>query len=152
VLGWGVGGIDAEAALLGYAYTFPLPEVVGVRLTGVAAPLVWTTDLVLLVTQRLRLEQVANCAVEFFGPAAQAMSVPERATLANMAPEYGATCGYFPVDEQVLDYLRMTGRSEAQVALAAAYVPGCGRPGFPSAAGSATHRRWVWCQRRWPKP
>ena len=86
VLGWGVGGIDAEAALLGHAYTFPLPEVVGVRLTGVAAPLVWTTDLVLLVTQRLRLAQVANCAVEFFGPAAQAMSVPERATLANMAP------------------------------------------------------------------
>ena len=121
VLGWGVGGIDAEAALLGHAYTFPLPEVVGVRLTGVAAPLVWTTDLVLLVTQRLRLAQVANCAVEFFGPAAQAMSVPERATLANMAPEYGATCGYFPVDEQVLDYLRMTGRPEALVALVAAY-------------------------------
>jgi aconitate hydratase len=121
VLGWGVGGIDAEAALLGHAYTFPLPEVVGVRLNGAAAPLVWTTDLALLVTQRLRRENVASCAVEFFGPAAQAMSVPVRATLANMAPEYGATCGFFPVDGHTLDYLRMTGRTPEQVALVEAY-------------------------------
>jgi aconitate hydratase len=134
VLGWGVGGIDAEAALLGHAYTFPLPEVVGVRLIGVAAPLVWTTDVALLVTQRLRRENVASCAVEFFGPAAQAMSVPVRATLANMAPEYGATCGYFPVDGQTLDYLRMTGRTPEQVALVEAY---CRRVGLFREDGEA---------------
>ncbi len=127
VLGWGVGGIDAEAALLGHAYTFPLPEVVGVRLVGQVQPLVWTTDIALMVTQRLRREQVASCAVEFFGPAAAAMPVPERATLANMAPEYGATCGFFAVDDHTLDYLRQTGRSDAQVALVEAY---CKRAGF----------------------
>ncbi len=121
VLGWGVGGIDAEAALLGHAYTFPLPEVVGVRLVGAASPAVWTTDVALLVTERLRRAQVTNCAVEFFGPAAQALTVPERATMANMAPEYGATCGYFAVDSRTLDYLRETGRSEAQLALVEAY-------------------------------
>ncbi len=121
VLGWGVGGIDAEAALLGHAYTFPLPEVVGVRLTGAASPLVWTTDVALLVTERLRREKVANCAVEFFGPAAQALSVPERATMANMAPEYGATCGFFAVDRRTLDYLRATGRTEEHIAFVEAY-------------------------------
>jgi aconitate hydratase len=132
VLGWGVGGIDAEAALLGHAYTFPLPEVVGVRLTGTAAPLVWTTDIALLVTERLRREKVANCAVEFFGDAVDALSVPERATLANMAPEYGATCGFFPVDHRTLDYLRTTGREANQVALVEAY---CRRVGLFRNAG-----------------
>lgn len=127
VLGWGVGGIDAEAALLGYAYTFPLPEVIGVRLTGSAAPLVWTTDIALLVTERLRREGVTNCAVEFFGEGADAMSVPERATLANMAPEYGATCGFFAVDQRTLDYLRETGRDEAHIALVETY---CRRMGL----------------------
>jgi len=135
VLGWGVGGIDAEAALLGHAYTFPLPEVVGVRLVGQAAPLVWTTDIALLVTQRLRRENVASCAVEYFGPAVQAMSVPVRATLANMAPEYGATCGFFPVDHQTLAYLRLTGRSPEHIALVEAYCRRAGlfREGDPAA-------------------
>jgi aconitate hydratase len=127
VLGWGVGGIDAEAALLGQAYTFPLPEVVGVRLVGQPAPLVWTTDIALLVTERLRQEKVASCAVEFFGPAASVLPVPERATLANMAPEYGATCGFFAVDDHSLDYLRQTGRSQEQIALVEAY---CRRVGL----------------------
>lgn len=127
VLGWGVGGIDAEVALLGHAYTFPLPEVVGVKLVGEPGPLVWTTDIALLVTQRLRRERVTNCAVEYFGPAAQALSVPVRATLANMSPEYGATCGYFPVDEHTLAYLRMTGRTPQQVELVEAY---CRRTGL----------------------
>ncbi|NML47568.1 aconitate hydratase AcnA [Ramlibacter sp. G-1-2-2] len=132
VLGWGVGGIDAEAALLGHAYTFPLPEVVGVKLVGTPAPLVWTTDIALLVTERLRREKVANCAVEYFGPAALALGVPERATLANMAPEYGATCGFFAVDARTLDYLRTTGRSPAQVELVEAY---CRRVGLFREAG-----------------
>ena len=132
VLGWGVGGIDAEAALLGHAYTFPLPEVIGVRLSGTVAPLVWTTDIALLVVQRLRQENVTSKAVEFFGPAADALAVPERATLANMAPEYGATCGFFPVDDKTLDYLRQTGRSGTHIALVKAY---CQRTGLYRESG-----------------
>lgn len=121
VLGWGVGGIDAEAALLGQAYTFPVPEVVGVRLTGrIAAPAV-TTDAALLITETLRRAGVAGCMVEFFGPAVAALSVPERATMANMAPEYGATCGFFPVDGGTLAYLAHTDRSPEHVALIEAY-------------------------------
>ena len=121
VLGWGVGGIDAEAAVLGHAYTFPIPEVVGVRLSGKLDPLAYTTDAALLINQTLRQTGVANCAVEYFGPAVAQLSVPERATIANMAPEYGATCGFFPVDERTLAYLRASGRSAAQVDLVAAY-------------------------------
>ena len=117
VLGWGVGGIDAEAALLGLAYVFPIPEVVGVRLHGTPPPGVFTTDLALLVTQRLRKARVVDCAVEYFGDAVARMSIPDRATLANMAPEYGATCGFFAIDDKTLAYLRSTGRSEAHVAL-----------------------------------
>jgi aconitate hydratase len=117
VLGWGVGGIDAESALLGEAYVFPIPEVVGVQLDGTPPPGVYTTDVVLMITQRLRREKVTSCAVEFFGDAVGRMAVPERATIANMAPEYGATCGFFAVDEATLSYLRSTGRSDAQVAL-----------------------------------
>jgi len=116
VLGWGVGGIDAESALLGRAYTFPIPEVVGVELIGRCTDrLVTTTDIALLITQTLRREGVVGCAVEFFGEAVADMPVFDRATIANMAPEYGATCGYFPVDEQTLAYLRLTGRPEDHV-------------------------------------
>lgn len=122
VLGWGVGGIDAEAALLGHAYTFPIPEVVGVRLHGAIEAPALTTDAALLVTQQLRAAGVVGCMVEFFGPAVAALSVPERATIANMAPEYGATCGFFPIDARTLDYARMTGRDEEQLALIEAYA------------------------------
>jgi len=126
VLGWGVGGIEAEAALLGHAYTFALPQIVGVKLIGDAAPLVWTTDIALLITERLRKENVTNCAVEFFGNAASAMTIPERATIANMSPEYGATCGYFPVDEQTLEYMRITGRHESQIKWVSIYCKQAG--------------------------
>ncbi|ADP19305.1 aconitate hydratase 4 [Achromobacter xylosoxidans A8] len=122
VLGWGVGGIDAEAALLGHAYTFPIPEVVGVRLRGAIEAPALTTDAALLITQQLRAAGVVGCMVEFFGPAAEALGVPERATIANMAPEYGATCGFFPIDARTLDYARMTGRGEEQLALIEAYA------------------------------
>ncbi|AZG07027.1 aconitate hydratase AcnA [Pigmentiphaga sp. H8] len=122
VLGWGVGGIDAEAALLGQAYTFPIPRVVGVRLSGRIPPSALTTDAALLITETLRRVGVTACAVEFFGPAVAGLTVPERATIANMAPEYGATCGYFPIDGQTLAYLRTTGRPEEQVALVEAYT------------------------------
>ena len=121
VLGWGVGGLDAEAILLGYPHSIPLPEVVGVLLTGTLPPGSTTTDLVLLVTQRLRAHGVTGRFVEFHGPAATAMTVPERATLANMSPEYGATVGFFPVDDNTLAYLRETGRTEAHVGRVDAY-------------------------------
>ncbi|MBV2142388.1 aconitate hydratase AcnA [Falsochrobactrum sp. TDYN1] len=121
VLGWGVGGIDAEAAMLGQAYIFPRPQVVGVRLSGRIAPPAMTTDAALLITQSLRAAGVAGCMVEFFGPAVPHLTVVERATIANMAPEYGATCGFFPVDEQTLAYLRQTGRAESHVELVEAY-------------------------------
>jgi len=122
VLGWGVGGIDAEAALLGRSYTFPIPEVVGVRLVGEAPAAAYTTDVALLITEALRQARVANGAVEFFGPAAARLPVAERATIANMAPEYGATCGLFPIDEQTLTYLRQSARTAAHVDLVRAYA------------------------------
>lgn len=121
VLGWGVGGIDAEAALLGQAYIFPRPQVVGVRLSGRIRPPAMTTDAALLVTQKLRDAGVTGCMVEYFGPAIPHLTVAERATIANMAPEYGATCGFFPVDDQSLAYLRQTGRDEARIGLVEAY-------------------------------
>lgn len=122
VLGWGVGGIDAEAALLGQAYTFPIPDVVGVRLAGKIAPPALTTDAALLITQRLRQAGVTGSMVEFFGPAVADLGIAERATISNMAPEYGATCGFFPVDAQVLAYARMTGRAPEQVRLIEDYA------------------------------
>ena len=121
VLGWGIGGLDAEAILLGYPNAIPLPQVVGVRLTGRLPAGSTTTDLALLVTQRLRAHGVTGRFVEFFGPAVATMTVPERATLANMAPEYGATIGFFPVDQQTLAYLHATGRDAAHIALVEAY-------------------------------
>ena len=126
VLGWGVGGIDAEAALLGLAYVFPVPEVVGVRLDGTPPPGVFTTDVALLVTQRLRKARVVDCAVEYFGDAVARMSIPDRATLANMAPEYGATCGFFAIDDATLAYLRSTGRGESHVALVEQHAKAAG--------------------------
>lgn len=116
VLGWGVGGIDAESALLGRAYTFPIPRVIGVELVGSRnGNFTTTTDLALLITERLRAENVAGCAVEFFGPAIEDLQVTDRATIANMAPEYGATCGFFPVDNNTLAYLRLTGRAKEAI-------------------------------------
>ncbi len=115
VLGWGVGGIEAEAVMLGQPIYMLLPEVVGFRMTGRLAEGTTATDLVLRVTQMLRERGVVNKFVEFFGPGLAAMPVANRATIANMAPEYGATIGFFPVDEQTLAYLRLTGRDEALV-------------------------------------
>ncbi|MBT3379814.1 MAG: aconitate hydratase AcnA [Lentisphaerae bacterium] len=121
VLGWGVGGIDAEAAMLGQPVVFPMPEVVGVQLTGKRPTGTTATDLVLLLTERLRQAGVVGCFVEFFGKGLSSMSVPDRATLSNMAPEYGATVGYFPVDRQTLDYLKLSGRSPEGISLVERY-------------------------------
>ncbi len=112
VVGWGVGGIEAEAGMLGQPVTFLVPEVVGVYLHGSLAEGVTATDLTLRVTEMLRKHGVVGKFVEFYGPGAKALSLPDRATIANMAPEYGATMGFFPVDEETINYLRGTGRSE----------------------------------------
>jgi len=122
VLGWGVGGVEAEAAMLDRPYVLPLPRFVGVRLTGRLRAGATTTDLVLTVTERLRAAGVVGAIVEFTGDACAALAVPDRATVANMAPEYGATASYFAIDERTLEYLRETGRPEAQVALVEAYA------------------------------
>jgi aconitate hydratase len=121
VLGWGVGGIEAEAAMLGQPLVIVLPQVVGVRLTGTLPAGTTATDLVLTVTQRLRQHGVVDKFVEYFGPGLPQLSLPDRATIANMAPEYGATVGFFPVDHETLRYLRMTGRDEALVDLVERY-------------------------------
>ncbi len=122
VLGWGVGGIEAEAAMLGQPYSMLLPEVIGVKLTGKLKEGITATDLVLTVTQMLRKRGVVGKFVEFFGPGLAALSIADRATLGNMSPEYGATCGFFPIDDDTLDYLRATARPETRVALVAAYA------------------------------
>jgi len=121
VLGWGVGGIEAEAAMLGQPYSMVLPEVIGVKLTGKLKEGVTATDLVLTVTQMLRKRGVVSKFVEFFGVGLASLSIADRATIGNMSPEYGATCGFFPVDDDTIQYLRDTGRAADRVALVAAY-------------------------------
>jgi len=121
VLGWGVGGIEAEAAMLGQAVSMLVPQVVGYKLTGKLREGATATDLVLTVTQALRKLGVVGKFVEFYGPGIAALPLADRATIGNMAPEYGATCGIFPVDAETLKYLRLTGRSEEQIALVEAY-------------------------------
>ncbi len=121
VLGWGVGGIEAEAGMLGQPSFFPAPEVIGVKFTGSFPQGTTATDLALKVTQVLREKKVVGKFVEYFGPGLQDMPLADRATISNMAPEYGATCGFFPVDEESLNYLRLTGRDEEQINLVETY-------------------------------
>ncbi len=121
VLGWGVGGIEAEAAMLGQPQSMLIPEVIGFKLTGKLNEGVTATDLVLTVTQMLRKKGVVNKFVEFFGPGLDELTLADRATIANMAPEYGATCGFFPVDKETLNYLTISGREEGRIALVEAY-------------------------------
>ncbi|MBC1935099.1 aconitate hydratase AcnA [Listeria grandensis] len=122
VLGWGVGGIEAEAGMLGQPSYFPIPEVIGVKLINALPNGATATDLALKVTQVLREKKVVGKFVEFFGHGVASLPLADRATIANMAPEYGATCGFFPVDEESLTYLRLTGREEKQVALVKEYL------------------------------
>ena len=121
VLGWGVGGIEAEACMLGQPLYFVIPEVIGFKLTGKLAEGATATDLALTITQMLRKKGVVGKFVEFFGAGLSNISLADRATVANMAPEYGATMGFFPVDQETLNYLRLTGRDEKQIALVEAY-------------------------------
>ncbi|MGE0032022.1 MAG: aconitate hydratase AcnA [Steroidobacteraceae bacterium] len=122
VLGWGVGGIEAEAAMLGQPSTMLIPEVIGVKLTGSLREGATATDLVLTVTEMLRKRGVVEKFVEFFGDGLAHLPLADRATIANMAPEYGATCGIFPIDDETLEYLRLTGRAEDQIALVREYA------------------------------
>ncbi|BDU16841.1 aconitate hydratase AcnA [Lysobacter auxotrophicus] len=141
VLGWGVGGIEAEAAMLGQPSSMLIPQVVGFKLTGALPEGTTATDLVLTVTQMLRKLGVVGKFVEFFGDGLQHLPLADRATIANMAPEYGATCGIFPIDAESLNYLRLSGRSDAHIALVEAYAKAQGlwhEPGAPEAAYSTT--------------
>ena len=132
VLGWGVGGLEAEAAMLGQPISMLIPEVVGFKLTGAMKEGITATDLVLRVVQMLREKGVVGKFVEFYGDALAHMSLPDRATIGNMAPEYGATCGFFPIDDETLNYMRSTGRSEEQIALVEAYAKEQGMWGDPA--------------------
>jgi aconitate hydratase len=141
VLGWGVGGIEAEAAMLGQPVSMLIPEVVGFKLTGALREGVTATDLVLTATNMLRKHGVVGRFVEYYGPGLASLSLADRATLANMAPEYGATCGFFGIDDKTLDYLRLTGREESQIALVEAYAKEQGfwiDPAAPDAVFSST--------------
>lgn len=122
VLGWGVGGIEAEAGMLGQPSYFPIPDVIGVKLVGELPNGTTATDLALKVTQVLRARGVVNKFVEFFGPGVPGLPLADRATISNMAPEYGATCGFFAVDEESLNYMRLTGRDEEHIAVVEAYL------------------------------
>ncbi len=133
VLGWGVGGIEAEAAMLGQPVSMLIPEVVGFKLTGAMAEGITATDLVLTATQMLRAKGVVGRFVEYYGPGLDSLSLADRATLANMAPEYGATCGFFGIDDKTLDYMRLTGRDEAQIELTEAYAKAQGMWRFADA-------------------
>ncbi len=133
VLGWGVGGIEAEAAMLGQPSSMLMPEVIGVRVTGKLAEGATATDLVLTVTEMLRKRGVVEKFVEFFGPGLANLAASDRNTIANMGPEYGATCGIFPIDEETLNYLRLTGRSDDQVAVVKAYAQAQGMWWTPDA-------------------
>ncbi|MCG3201531.1 MAG: Aconitate hydratase A [Gammaproteobacteria bacterium] len=133
VLGWGVGGIEAEAAMLGQPSSMLMPDVIGVRITGRLAEGATATDLVLTVTEMLRKRGVVEKFVEFFGPGLANLAAADRSTIANMAPEYGATCGIFPIDEETLNYLRLTGRSAQQIEIVKAYAQAQGMWWAPDA-------------------
>jgi len=156
ILGWGVGGIEAEAAMLGQPVSMLIPEVVGFKLTGKLKEGITATDLVLTVTQMLRKQGVVGKFVEFYGDGLDDLPLADRATIANMAPEYGATCGFFPVDEETLNYLRLTGREEDQIELVKAYTQAQGLWRQPGAEPTFTNTRctstWAKSKRPWPVP
>ena len=122
VVGWGVGGIEAEAVMLGQTISMVLPKVVGFKLVGQLPAETTATDVVLTITQMLRKRGVVGQFVEFFGPGCENLTLADRATIANMSPEYGATMGYFPIDEKTMDYLRMTGRDDLKVKYVKEYL------------------------------
>ena len=149
VLGWGVGGIEAEAAMLGQPVSMLVPQVVGFKLTGKLREGATATDLVLTVTEMLRKLGVVGKFVEFYGSGISELSLADRATIANMAPEYGATCGFFPVDAETLRYLRLTGRSEEQIQLVETYYKEQGLFHTANSPEAEYSRRSRSISRRW---
>ena len=133
VVAWGVGGIEAEAGMLGQPVYFLTPDVVGVNLKGKLHPACTATDLVLTVTEMLRKAKVVGKFVEFFGEGTASLAVPDRATIGNMAPEYGATMGFFPVDDKTVEYFRGTGRTDEEIERFTAYFKAQGMYGIPKA-------------------
>src|SRR6186997_2099452 len=142
VVGWGVGGIEAEAGMLGQPVYFLTPDVVGVNLTGQLREGVTATDLVLTITEMLRKEKVVGKFVEFFGEGTESLSLTDRATIANMAPEYGATMGFFPVDDATIEYFEGTGRTTAEIDAFKNYFKAQGLYGVPK-AGEIDYTRIV---------
>ncbi len=143
VLGWGVGGIEAEAAMLGQPITMLIPEVIGFKLTGRINEGITATDLVLTVTEMLRKKGVVGKFVEFYGPGLDHLSLEDQATIANMAPEYGATCGFFPVDDDTLDYLRTSGRDAGARGAGRSLCQGAGHvPRPPTRPTRCSPIRW----------
>ena len=156
VVGWGVGGIEAEAGMLGQPVYFLTPDVVGFELTGKLREGVTATDLVLTVTEILRKHKVVGKFVEFFGPGTKTLALPDRATIANMAPEYGATMGFFPVDERTIEYFKGTGRTKEEIEAFEAYFKAQGLFGVPMAGDidytrSSSSTCPPWCP-AWPAP
>ena len=148
ILGWGVGGIEAEAAMLGQPVSMLIPEVVGFRISGKLRAGITATDLVLTVVEMLRKKGVVGKFVEFYGDGLKDMPVADRATIANMAPEYGATCGFFPVDDQTISYMRLTGRDENLLELVEAYASAAmtTAPGFKRDSTPSISKDWLeWC-------
>ena len=121
VLGWGVGGIEAEAAMLGQPISMVVPEVIGFEIKGKIKEGITATDLVLTITEQLRKKGVVGKFVEFYGKGLKEMSVPDRATISNMAPEYGATCGFFPIDQETIKFLKVSGRASDEIKLVEKY-------------------------------
>jgi aconitate hydratase len=142
IVGWGVGGIEAESAMLGQPVYFKTPEVIGVNLEGELPKGATATDLTLRITELLRAEKVVGKFVEFHGEGAKKLSLADRATISNMAPEYGATMGFFPIDEKSLEYLRLTGRDEANIALIKDYLNEQGLFGIPE-KGAITYTKTI---------
>ena len=142
IVGWGVGGIEAESAMLGQPVYFKTPEVIGVNLEGELPKGATATDLTLRITELLRAEKVVGKFVEFHGKGAKKLSLADRATISNMAPEYGATMGFFPIDEKSLEYLRLTGRDEAKIALIKDYLNEQGLFGIPE-KGAITYTKTI---------
>ena len=149
VLGWGVGGIEAEAAMLGQPLSMLLPEVIGFRLTGKLKEGCTATDLVLTVAQVLRKKGVVSKFVEFFGPGLENLTLADRATIGNMSPEYGATCAIFPIDAETLRYLEMSGRTPERIALVEAYAKAQGMFRTPRRRTRCSPTRSSWTSARW---
>jgi aconitate hydratase len=124
VVGWGVGGIEAEAVMLGQPISMVLPKVIGYKITGKLNPFITSTDVVLTITKHLRQIGVVGKFVEFFGAGVNALSIADRATISNMCPEYGATCAYFAMDDRAIEYLKQTNRSESTIAIIDKYLKG----------------------------